>query len=130
VNLSYATTAGTGQPSDDMVRQPLGGGTSAAVSSSGEPYAGVTTAARDAEGLPIAATVNLFGILHNAGDIVAEGDAAHFGSLVAGRSVVQSTPGAPSAVIWFDARIARGTWPPPEIAMPRTVVTFWQTQHP
>jgi hypothetical protein len=130
VNLAYATTAESGLPSDDMVRQPMATGASEATCSSGEPYRGATTASRDGAGLPLTASVNLFGILYNAGDIVAEGSAAHFGSLVAGGSFVQATPGAASPIVWFDHRIARGTWPPAEIRMPRTVITFWQTQHP
>jgi hypothetical protein len=130
VNLQYATTVESGSPSDEFHRHPLASATATAVSMAGEAYAVSTTSSWDPRGLPIAAPVNLFGILYNAGDIVAEGEAVHFGSLVAGGSFIQNAPGAPSPVIYYDARIGRGEWPPPEIAIPRTFVTFWQTQHP
>jgi four helix bundle protein len=130
VNLAYATTAETGFPTDDMRRQPLAAATAAASSGTGEMYEETTTASRDMRGLPISASVNLFGVLYNAGNILGEGDAVHFGSLIAGDSIVQVTPGAASPVIYFDDRLAGGAWPPPEIAVPRTAVTVWQTQHP
>jgi hypothetical protein len=130
VNLRYALGADTGTPADEFHRQALAEEAAEAAGADGERYAARTTLWRDAAGLPLEVPVNLFGILYNAGDIAAEGNAVHYGSLVAGGSFTQSTSGADSPVVLFDQRIALGTWPPPEIRIPRTVVTFWQTQRP
>jgi len=130
VNLAYATAAGTGTPSDLMLKNPVAARTMAATSPDGETYTIGTSATRDAKGSPVLAEINMFGVLFNAGDIVAEGNAAHYGSLVAGGDVVQRTWGADTPVVFFDERLNTGEWPPPEIAMPRTYVTFWQTSHP
>ncbi|MGH9869444.1 MAG: four helix bundle protein [Candidatus Polarisedimenticolia bacterium] len=130
VNLQYALSTDTGSASDEFHRHPLAEGDAEATSVEGERYAGSTTTWRDEIGLPMTTSINLFGILYNAGDIVAQGSAAHYGSLVAGGSFIQSGPGADSPIVFFDERIALGTWPPPEIRIPRTVVTLWQTQRP
>jgi four helix bundle protein len=130
VNLRYATSWSAGASSDDMLKEALAAQSARATSPDGETYALSTTTARDARGTPLLAQVNLFGVLFNAGDIVAEGDAVHYGSLVAGRNVVQTTANADTPAIYFDARLNTGEWPPAEIAMPRTYVTFWQTSHP
>ncbi len=130
VNLQYATAAGSGTPADRMIKNSVAAQSITATSPDGETYSITTSGGRDAKGTPILSPVSLFGVLYNAGDIVAEGDAVHYGSLVAGGNVVQRTWGASTPVIYFDERLNTGEWPPPEIAMPRTFVTFWQTSHP
>jgi hypothetical protein len=82
---------------------------------------------RDPRGIPLAADISLFGVLYNSGDIIVEGEAAHYGSLIAGRGMTQRTAGSATPVVYFDERLNTGTWPPPEMEIPRTYVTFWQT---
>ncbi|MFQ5845587.1 MAG: hypothetical protein ACE5JG_11435, partial [Planctomycetota bacterium] len=130
VNLSYPTAADTGTAADEVRKDPLAAQSVEVVCPDGATYAVRTSTGRDAGGVPLQVKVNLFGVLFNAGDIVAEGDAVHYGSLVAGGDVVQVTDGADTPVIYFDERLGTGLWPPAEIAMPRTFVTFWQTSHP
>jgi hypothetical protein len=130
VNLQYATTLGAGATTDDMVKLAPAAQTVSATSPDSETYVVSTTLQRDARGTPLLAPVNLFGVLFNSGDVVAEGDSVTYGSLVAGRSVTQRAAGAATPWIYFDERLNTGEWPPPEIAMPRTFVILWQTSHP
>jgi four helix bundle protein len=130
VNLQYATAVQSATSADDMLKRAVASQSGRAESPDGEIYETSTTIHRDARGIPILAPVNLFGVLFNSGDIVAEGDAVVYGSLVAGHAVTQMTPGAATPIIYFDERINTGEWPPPEIAMPRTWITFWQTSRP
>ena len=85
---------------------------------------------RDSRGITLIAQVNLFGVLYNSGDIVAEGEALHYGSVIAGGNVVQRTAGRHTPFIYFDERLNTGVWPPPEIDIPRTYITYWQSSHP
>jgi hypothetical protein len=105
---------------------PSAAGIVSIVTPEGDAHRVATTPSRDPKGLPILLPVNLFGVLYNAGDIVADSDAMHFGSLLAGGNVITKTPGAASARILYDERLASGEWPPAEIAMPRTWITFWE----
>jgi len=130
VNLHYATTIGSSVASDDMLEQPIATQTGSAQSPDGEQYVRATTLQRDPSGLPILAPVNLFGVLFNSGDIVLEGDAVTYGSLVSGGSMTQRVAGADTPWVYFDERLNNGEWPPPEIAMPRTFVLLWQTSRP
>jgi hypothetical protein len=81
----------------------------------------------DPQGIPITGQVNLFGVLFNAGNVIAEGSARHYGSLIAGTSVIQDTAGADSPDIYFDQRLNTGEWPPAEISFPRTHLTSWMS---
>ena len=130
VNLAYATAIGSGTRSDDMLKRSGASQIGNATSPDGEAYTRSTTMQRDAKGTPILTQVNLFGVLFNTGNIVAEGNAVTYGSLVAGRSVTQSNVGAETPWIYFDERLITGEWPPPEIAMPRTYILYLQTSHP
>ena len=130
VNLMYGTTIGSGAVTDDIVKQSVATQNGSATSPDGERYGVATTLQRDARGLPGLAAVNLFGVLYNSGDIVAEGSMVVYGSLAAGDDVIQVSSSAPTPVIYFDDRLNTGEWPPPEIAMPRTFISFWQTSRP
>ena len=130
VNLMYGTTIGSGALTDDILKQSVATQNVSAASPDGERYGVATTLQRDPRGLPTLAAVNLFGVLYNSGDIVAEGSVVVYGSLAAGDDVIQVSSSAPTPVIYFDDRLNTGEWPPPEIAMPRTFVTFWQTSRP
>ncbi|HKY32075.1 MAG TPA: four helix bundle protein [Candidatus Polarisedimenticolia bacterium] len=129
VNLRYPTAAGTGTSADAIFEDEAAAGAARAVSGDGEIHEGSTTAGRDPSGLPLAAAVSFFGLLRNAGDIVAAGEGRHSGAWMAGGDVV-GVEGSSSPEIHFDARLRAGAWPPPEIALPRTYVTFWQTSRP
>jgi hypothetical protein len=125
VNLMYPTSVVMGS-AGAVIQKNLGAvQTGSATSPDLEMYSFTTTTGRDAQGIPITGTVNLFGVLYNAGDVVAEGPARHFGSFIAGHAVVQSTPGADSPEILFDQRLNTGLWPPAEIAFPRTQLSTW-----
>jgi hypothetical protein len=113
-----------------MLKRAVASQNERAESPDGEVYQTTTTLGRDDRGIPILAEVNLFGVLFNRGDVLAQGDIVVYGSLVAGRAVTQVTPGAATPIIYFDDRLNTGKWPPPEIAMPRTWITFWQTSRP
>jgi hypothetical protein len=130
VNLAYATSIGSGTSSDDMRKRSVASQIGSATSPDGETYTRSTTMQRDTKGTPVLTPVNLFGVLFNSGNIVAEGNAVTYGSLVAGRSVTQVNLGAETPWIYFDERLSTGEWPPPEIAMPRTYLLYLQTSHP
>ena len=115
---------------DDILKQAVATQSGSAASPDGETYAVSTSLQRDPRGIPVVAPVNLFGVLYNSGDIVAEGNLVVYGSLVAGGDVVQTSAMAATPIIYFDERLNTGEWPPPEIAMPRTFITFWQTTRP
>ncbi len=130
VNLRYAETLDSGTALDDILKESAASQSASVTAPDGESYAVTTASGRDGRGIPILEEINLFGVVYNSGDIVAEGDAIHYGSLVAGRHVVQRTTGAPTPVVYFDDRLNTGAWPPPEIAMPRTYITWWQNSLP
>ncbi|HET6374237.1 MAG TPA: hypothetical protein VFG76_13090 [Candidatus Polarisedimenticolia bacterium] len=130
LNLRYPVSVGTGAAGDEFAREITAAQTAVAASPDGETYRVDTTMDRDLRGIPIVAEINLMGLLVNSGEIVAQGAWTVYGSLVAGGDVTQSAPGADSPTIYFDDRFNTGEWPPPEIAMPRTYITFWQTSHP
>ncbi len=130
VNIRYPTSIGTGTSADDFLKDAAAIQSGAAISPDGEEYAVTTSTQRDARGIPLLAEVNHFGILYNSGDIVAEGDVVVYGSLIAGGDITQSNFGAGTLHVYFDERLNTGEWPPPEIEMPRTHVTYWQTSRP
>lgn len=130
VNLGYPTLLGAAGPAGEFRKDSGAVQSLSAESAQGETYSVSTTLQRDARGLPLEAEVNFAGLIVNSGDIVAQGRAVFHGSLVAGRSVTQRSPGADTPEIYYDPRIREGAWPPAEIAMPRTFVTFWQTLRP
>jgi hypothetical protein len=125
VNLSYPTTIIQGSPGSDILKDNAAVQSATATSPDLETYSFTTTTGRDPQGIPITGQVNLFGVLYNAGNIVAEGPARHYGSLIAGTAVVQTTPGADTPEIFFDERLNTGVWPPAEISFPRTHVSLW-----
>jgi hypothetical protein len=127
VNLSYPTTVVAGAPGSTIQKAAGAVQTANATSPDQEFYTFSTTTGRDGQGIPITGQINVFGVLYNAGNIVAEGAARHYGSLVAGTAVVQTTAGADTPEIFFDQRLNTGTWPPAEIAFPRTQLSSWQS---
>ena len=128
VNLRYPDVVDAAGSPGDFVMDPLAAGNASIVTPEGDEHTVTTTLSRDPRGFALLAEVNLFGVLYNAGDIVADGEATHFGSLLAGGNIIARTSGSPSARVLYDERLGLGQWPPPEIAMPRTWVTFWEVE--
>jgi hypothetical protein len=125
VNLFYPTTLVPGSAGSEITKSTGATQSASATSPDLETYTYATSVGRDPQGIPILAQVNLFGVLFNAGHVVAEGPARHFGSLIAGTAVVQGTPGADTPEVYFDERLDKATWPPAEISFPRTHVALW-----
>ncbi len=130
VNLRYATEIGSGTSAGEFFKEIAAGSSVVAASPDGESYAVTTTLDRDGRGLPILAPVNLMGVLYTSGAFIAEGDAVYYGSVLAGGNVTQPSAPSDTPIILFDERLNTGLWPPPEIAVPRTFLTFWQTSRP
>ena len=127
MNLTYPTTVVAGAPGTTILKNPVVTQSASATSLDLEFYTFTTTTGRDAQGIPITGQINLFGVLFNAGNVVAEGAARHYGSLIAGNAVVQNTAGADTPDIFFDQRLNTGEWPPAEISFPRTHLTSWMS---
>jgi hypothetical protein len=132
VNLDYATTmGGGGSPPTMRVKQSPGTETNT-VTAGGITATGTTTNARDDAGLPVQAEVNVYGVVYNSGHFSAQGNGIYFGSVVAGNGVGEAFFGAPAAGnpnIYFDERLIKGEWPPPEIELPLTIITVWKTDY-
>jgi hypothetical protein len=83
----------------------------------------------DSEGIPFEGDVTFQGVIYTEGTFAATGNMFVFGAVVAKGGMKESgggpTAGTPS--VFFDERIVKGGWPPPELALPRTTVTFWET---
>jgi hypothetical protein len=70
--------------------------------------------------------VNLFGVFYTNGVYNAEGNWTLFGSVIAKQGTqAKSLAGTPR--IFFDERLIKGKWPPPELKLPRTIITVWET---
>jgi Tfp pilus assembly protein PilX len=79
---------------------------------------------QDDTGLPFTAGISVYGVMYISGTFSAAGNANYFGSVVAQRGVIDGT-GDPA--FYFDERLVKGQWPPPGMALPRVVVSSWQT---
>ncbi|MEK6373072.1 MAG: pilus assembly PilX N-terminal domain-containing protein [Acidobacteriota bacterium] len=80
-----------------------------------------TSNAYDLDGALVPLDTILYGILFNEGDYNSQGNATYYGSVLI-QGVVGGT-GTPD--IWFDEKLIKGTWAPPN--MPRVVVFNEQT---
>lgn len=78
---------------------------------------------QDSPGLPFLATVVMDGVFYNSGTFTAQGNANYFGSLVAQQGVLN---GAGNPGFYFDERLIKGNWPPPNMDIPRVIVSSWQ----
>ena len=91
-----------------------------------------TTNARDADGLPVQAEVNMYGVLYNSGEFSAQGNGVYFGSVVTQGGVGEShlgPGGAGNPTFYFDERLVKGEWPPPELNLPLTIISVWKTDY-
>ena len=76
---------------------------------------------RNRQGPAIAGRASIHGLLYNHGSVVVDGDATHYGTIVAGDVIGrQPTP----QIIW-DPRL-RNAWPPAGWDLPRVSVTRWE----
>ena len=80
-----------------------------------------TSNAYDLDGAMVPIDVILYGIMFNEGDYDSQGNASYYGSVLIQGSVFGT--GTPD--IWFDEKLIKGTWAPPN--MPRVVVFNEQT---
>ena len=69
----------------------------------------------------------MYGILFINGAYDAQGNWIYFGSIVT-HAGMYGNGGSGTPDIYFDERIAKGTWPPASLGLPKTVVTAWMTQ--
>ena len=97
----------------------------------------VTTDLRDPEGALINRNINVYGIMYNFGHISegygleATGEINFYGSLMVNTAfnALRSDAANASTIphIYYDERIDRGVWPPPELKLPRVYVSFMDT---
>src|SRR5205823_3184190 len=73
------------------------------------------------------ADINMYGILFINGAYDAQGNWIYFGSIVT-KAGMYGNGGGGTPDIYFDERIIKGTWPPSELGLPRTIITAWMTQ--
>jgi hypothetical protein len=121
VNLRYPTT-----PSGVFVIDPNATGQTATQTTvTGETFTYTTSTGRDDQGPPLLVPINWYGVIYTAGTWDAQGASSFFGSVVTQKGVLGGTAGTPD--VWFDERLVKGQWPPPDLQLPRTMVTIWQT---
>lgn len=130
VNIDYATTmGGGGSPPEHRVLQNPGTET-ATFTLGGVTTTRTTTNARDRDGLPVQHEVNLYGLLYNSGAFSLQGNGVYFGAVIAAGGVGEDFFGPAAAgdpEIYFDERLIKGEWPPPEIELPLVIITLWKT---
>ena len=90
--------------------------------SGGQTAAGAPV--KDDYGLPFVANAVLDGVMYTSGSLQFQGNANYYGSVMAEQGVLISA-GTPA--FWFDETLIKGDWPRADMALPRVVVTVWQT---
>jgi hypothetical protein len=71
------------------------------------------------------ASVNIAGVMYTSGSFDAVGNAIYYGSVVADEGMSGGSAGTPD--VFFDERLVKGEWPPPEYELPRVIITSWET---
>jgi hypothetical protein len=81
----------------------------------------------NARGPVVEGEAHVWGILYNTGFMDSTGDLVFYGSAIAdkGFSDCDSVSGTPEA--YWDQTLVESTWPPPELGLPRVMVTRWET---
>lgn len=124
VNLRYPTALGNAP----IVYNPGSSGasqTGSATSTNGVTYTYTTDPnSRDKQGIPFTGQVHFEGVIYIAGSFEMTGNLLVFGSVV----MRKGSLGSGSPDVWFDERLIKGEWPPPELNLPRTTISFWQTE--
>jgi hypothetical protein len=125
VNLSYRTVL-TGTERVRSYRNALATQTGTVTSANGVTYSYTTDPnGRDDQGPPFADLVAFQGVLYVGGTWNFSGNLNVFGALVTQGGMLSTSAGTPD--VFFDERLIKGGWPPPELSLPRTMVTFWET---
>ena len=70
--------------------------------------------------------VNMYGVVYNNGAYNAQGNWIYFGSVVTHEGTTAAGLSGTTNV-YFDERIIKGAWPPPDLNLPRTAVSLWET---
>ncbi len=126
VNLKYPTSLSGGfRPyTDGHASNPAQ--TASVTSTNGITYSYTTKpSARDTQGIPFTDTIHFQGVLYVEGEFQFNGNLNVFGAVVTKGGMTSTSAGTPD--IYFDERLIKGDWPPPELELPRTMVTFWET---
>ncbi len=133
VNLKYPTSLSN--PNNQFIvvaaGDPNGAQSATVTSTNGVVFTGATDPnARDSAGIPFSASINMYGVLYVSGRFEATGNLVAFGSVIAKGGMHDSGAGptAGTPLVMFDERLIKGEWPPPDINLPRTTITFWQTE--
>jgi hypothetical protein len=79
---------------------------------------------KDSYGLPFQAPVLLDGVFYTSGSFEAQGNADYFGSLVAQGGVID---GGGNPGFYFDESLVKGNWPRKGMALPRVIISVWET---
>ena len=127
VNLKYPTS----MSGDFRVYKPGDAGnpaqTGTVTSTNGVTYKYTTDPnARDSQGIPFTDTIAFQGVIYIQGTFQMTGNMSVFGALVTKGGMVTGSAGTPD--VYFDERLIKGGWPPPELDLPRTMITFWQSE--
>lgn len=91
------------------------------VSCASPTQANCTSNARDNDGALVPLSVMLDGVFYNEGDYKSQGNDTFYGSLL----IQGGVTGTGTPDIWFDEKLIKGTWAPPN--MPRVIVYNEQT---
>jgi hypothetical protein len=129
-NLQYPTAISGGKFYVHLPDPNGIGQTSTVTTANGITYSYTTQPnARDDQGLPFLGSIQFQGVIYVTGSFEATGNMQVFGSVVA-KGGMQAGGGGPTAgtpLVLFDERLIKGDWPPPELELPRTMITFWET---
>src|SRR4029434_6957135 len=71
------------------------------------------------------ADVNMYGIFYTNGAYDAQGNWIYFGSFVT-KAGTYGNGNSRTPNIYFDERLAKGSWTPPELALPQKLITASQ----
>lgn len=72
-------------------------------------------------------SVNMYGVFYTNGKYDAAGNWTYYGAMVTKGGMTRNG-GSGTADIYFDDRLVTGAWPPPDIDLPRTTITAWETE--
>ncbi len=126
VNLKYPTSlSGDVIPyTDGHASNPAQ--TASVTSTNGVTYTYTTNpSVRDTQGIPFADSITFQGVIYVEGVFQMTGNMSVYGAMLTKGGMPTKSAGTPE--VWFDERLIKGDWPPAELDLPRTMVTFWET---
>jgi hypothetical protein len=128
VNLKYPTSlSGDFRPyTPGHASNPAQTGT--VTSSNGVAYTYTTDPNnRDSQGVPFSDNIAFQGVLFVQGTFRFTGNLTIFGAMQTKGGMITG-PNAGTPDVYFDERLIKGNWPPPELNLPRTAISFWQSE--